>query len=85
LNIRFISPTQFLIDNQEALDLIRSRQINEYIKYIDTRFRHICNHEIVGDITGEHIATKDQVADIITKALGSEKFLFFHTKIDIEE
>jgi len=85
LDIRFISPTQFLIDNQEALNLIRSRQINKYIKYIDTRFRHICNHETVGNITGEYIATKDQVADIITKALGSEKFLFFHTKIGIEE
>jgi len=34
---------------------------------------------------GEYVATEDQVADIMTKALGSEKFLFFHAKIGVEE
>jgi len=34
---------------------------------------------------GEHVAIEDQVADIMTKALGSEKFLFFCAEIGVEE
>jgi len=69
--------TPLLIDNQGALDLIKSSQINDRTKHIDTRFRHICNREEAGDIVGEHVATEDQLADVMTKSLGMEKFSGF--------
>jgi len=59
--------TQVLIYNQEALDLIKSRHINNYTKYIDTKYWYICNHKNDGDIRSKHVATEDQVADIMTK------------------
>ena len=31
------------INNQGALDLIKSEQINNHIKHIDIKFRHICD------------------------------------------
>jgi len=39
------SPTSLLIDNQGALDLIRSGQINNHMKHIDIKFRHVCDQE----------------------------------------
>jgi len=66
--------TPLLIDNQGALDLIKSGQINNRTKHIDTRFRHICNHKETDDIVGEHVATEDQIVDIMTKSLGIMKF-----------
>jgi len=77
-------PTQVLIDNQGALELIKSGQINNCTKHIDTRFRHICDRKATGDIKGEHVSTEHQIADIMTKSLGSEKFLSFQTKIGVK-
>jgi len=65
------------VDDQGALDLIKSGQINDRTKHIDTRFRHICDREEAEDIVGEHVATEDQMADIMTKSLGIEKFSGF--------
>jgi len=72
-----------LIDNQGALELIRSGQINDRTKHIDTKFQHICNQEAAGDIKSEHVVTKDQLADVMTKSLGSEKYLSFREKIGV--
>jgi len=66
-----------LIDNQRALDLIKSGQINDRTKYVNTRFRYICDCKKAGDIVGEHVTTDDQIVDIITKSLEMEKFSGF--------
>jgi len=83
LNMPLTIPTCILIDNQGALDLIKSGQINDRTKHIETRFRHICNREDAGVIQGEHVATMEQIADIMTKALGSEKFEHFRDGIGV--
>ena len=77
--------TLLLIDNQGALDLIKSGQINDRTKYIDTRFRHICNYEEVGDIVGEYVVTENQMADIMTKSLEMMKFGGLQKRIGIKE
>ena len=84
LNMMPPDPTRVLIDNQGALDLIKSGQINDRTKHIDTKFRHICNREMMGDIKSEHVSMKHQVADIMTKSLGKEKFLLFRGKIGVK-
>ena len=76
-------PTHILINNQGTLDLIKSRQINNRTKHIETHFRHICNCEETGMIQGEYVATTEQIADIMTKSLGSEKFHYFWVRIGV--
>jgi len=71
------SPTPLLIDNQGVLDLIKSGQINDCTKHIDIKFRHVCDQEDQGTISGQHVATQEQIADIMTKLLGAEKFSYF--------
>ena len=73
------------INNQGALNLIKSSQINNRTKHIDTRFRHICDCEEAGDIFREHVATDDQLVDIMTKSLGMEKFSGFQERIGVKE
>jgi len=65
------------IDNHGALELIKSGQINDRTKHIETKFRHICDREEARDISRVHMATEDQMADIMTKLLGPEKFALF--------
>jgi len=43
LNMILTGPTSLLINNQSILDLIKSRQINDCTKYIDIRFKYICD------------------------------------------
>ena len=56
------SSTLLLIDNQDALDLIKSGQINNHTKYIDIKFRHVCDQEDQGTILSRHVATQEQIA-----------------------
>jgi len=79
LDFELTNATQLFIDNQEALDLMRSGQINDKTKHIDTKFRHICDHKEAGDVTGVHVTTENQLADMMTKSLGGEKFVFFQS------
>jgi len=59
LDMKLTDLTRVLIDNQGALELIRSRQINDWTKHIDTKFWHICNREATRDIKSEHVMTED--------------------------
>jgi len=77
LNMTLTSPTSLLIDNQGALDLIKSGQINDCMKHIDIKFRHVCDQEDQGMISSQYVAIQEQIADIITKLLGAKKFLYF--------
>jgi len=74
LNITLTSPTSLLIDNQGALDLIRSGQINNHMRHINIKFRHVCDQEDQGMILSQHVATQEQIVDIMTKLLGAKKF-----------
>ena len=77
LDIALTSPTSLLIDNQDTLDLIKSGQINDHTKHIDIKFRHVCDQEDQGTISSRHVATQEQIADIMTKPLGAKKFSYF--------
>ena len=77
LDMTLTSPTLLLIDNQGTLDLIKSEQINDRTKYIDIKFRHVYDQEDQGTISSQHMAMQEQIADIMTKLLGAEKFSYF--------
>jgi len=83
LDMALTSPTSLLIDNQGALDLIKSGQINDHTKYIDIKFRHICDQEDQGTISSRHVAMQEQIADIMTKPLGAKKFSYFREMIRV--
>jgi len=77
LDMTLTSSTLLLIDNQGTLDLIKSEQINDRTKYIDIKFRHVYDQENQGTILSQYVAMQEQIADIMTKLLGAEKFLYF--------
>jgi len=83
LDMILTDPMYLHIDNHGALELIKSGQVNDCTKHIETKFRHICDREEARDISGVHVATEDQMADIITKLLGPEKFALFREMIGV--
>jgi len=83
LDMILTSPTSLLINNQGALDLIKSGQINDCTKHIDIKFRYVCDQEDQGMILSQHVAMQEQIADIMTKPLGTEKFSYFREIIGV--
>jgi hypothetical protein len=70
--------TKIRVDNKSAIELAKNPVHHERSKHIDVRFHFIREHVKKGDVQMDHVATRDQAADIFTKALPTE--LFNHGK-----
>ena len=64
-------------DNTGALISSKTDKNHQRTRYIDIRYHLIRDHVKNGNITVEYIPTKDQPADILTKAVSGEIFLRF--------
>jgi hypothetical protein len=74
---------KLFIDNQSAIQLCKNPVFHERTKHIDTRFHFIRECVEDGKIAVEHIGTSDQLADILTKALGRTRFQDLRARIGI--
>jgi hypothetical protein len=65
---------RLLIDNRSAQELSKNPVYHERTKHIDTRYHNIRECVADGKVEVEHVSTDDQLADILTKALGRIRF-----------
>ena len=72
------------IDNQAAISLCKNPVHHERSKHIDTRFHHIRECIEYGMIEVQHVNTNDQLADILTKSLGRQKFIEMRKKVGVQ-
>jgi len=69
IQIPITTPTPLYSDNQSAINLITTGNINECSKHIDTKYRFICDQNESGCISTSYIPTNEQPADGFTKPL----------------
>jgi hypothetical protein len=69
------------VDNKSALTLVRNHVFHEHSKHIDLRFHFIRNCLADRTVGATYINTADQLADILTKALGRVKFQELRVRI----
>lgn len=62
------------VDNQSAIRLIRNPEFHKRSKHIDVRYHFIREKFQEEEFQLEYVPTKDQIADIFTKALPKERF-----------
>lgn len=62
------------IDNKSAIDLMKNLVYNERSKHLDIPFYFIWEQVKNEDIWMNHVASRDQAADILMKALPTELF-----------
>jgi hypothetical protein len=62
------------VDSKSALTLARNPVFHKRSKHIDLRYHFIRNCLAEGTVSATYINTVDQLADILTKALGRVKF-----------
>jgi hypothetical protein len=74
-----------LVDNMSAIQLCKNPVFHDRSKHIEVRYHFIRGCIEDGTITVEFIGTEDQLADILTKALGRVRFQLLHQKLKIVE
>ena len=77
IQIPIISSIALYSDNQSAINLITTGNINDCSKHIDIKDRFICDHHKSGCIAISYIPTNEQPADGFTKPLSLVKFPVF--------
>jgi hypothetical protein len=72
-NLEMAQPTTVLnIDNQGAIVLSKERVTSARTKHIDIQYHFIREKIHQNQIKPEYVATQDQIADCLTKAVGSQ-------------
>jgi hypothetical protein len=70
-----------VVENKSALALVRNPVFHERSKHIYLRYHFIRNCLAEGTVSTTNINTVDQLADILTKALGRVKFQELRVRI----
>ena len=68
------SPPTLKMDNQSAIALSKNSVLDDRSKHIDTRFHYIRECVDNGAVRLAYAGTQEQLADILTKALGKDRF-----------
>lgn len=67
----------FLMDNQSAIRLVENPEFHKRTKHIDVRYRFIREKYEDGIFDLQFVATDEQAADVMTKALPKNKHQYF--------
>jgi hypothetical protein len=73
--------TMIYCDNQSCIKLSENPVFHDKSQHIEIRYHFIRDYVQRGAIELQYISTEDQVADILTKALGRGKFIPFKYKL----
>ena len=75
--------TNILCDNQSCIKLSENPVFHDRSKHIDIRCHFIRDWVQRGAVQLQYTPTREQVADILTKALGKTKFVYFREKMEM--
>lgn len=73
------------MDNQSAIRLVKNPEFHKRSKHIDVRYHFVREKFEEKQFDLEYIQTKEMIADVFTKALPSNQFNFFRTKLGVIE
>ena len=83
LGIKFTAPIPLFYDNQAAIHISTNPVFHERTKHVETCCDFVRDDIVRRTIFTRHVSTKNQLADIFTKALGSREFEAFLGKLDV--
>ena len=83
INIQY--PVQILADNQSAIKMIDNHKFSNSTKHIETRYHFIKDIKEQGSINIKYVPAEDNIADMLTKALGGIKIKDLRTRAGLTD
>src|SRR4051812_43540015 len=71
------------LDNESAIKIAHNPVQHSKTKHIQIRHHFLRDHVLKGDISIEHVKTKEQLADIFTKPLDEKRFSKLRCELNI--
>jgi histone deacetylase 1/2 len=68
-------------DNESAISIAKSNKFSPRTKHIALKYHHFRQYVKKGEIEISHINTKEQTADILTKPLNEQMFVYLRKKL----
>jgi hypothetical protein len=81
--VKLDGPSVIQEDNMGAVDYSRNPSVTRNMRHIAQRFHYARELQQMGEIDIQHCSTKNMLADIFTKALPYEKFLYCRTALGL--
>ena len=80
-----IRPIVIYCDNMSSIHLANNPVYHARTKHIEVHYHYVWEKVLLGLIDLVYVSTEDQVADIFTKALGTEKLRKFRELLGVQE
>jgi hypothetical protein len=78
-----LRPTMIYYDNHSCIKLSENPIFHDRSEHIEIRYHFIRNYVQRGAVGLQYISTDEQIANILTKALGKGKLVFFRDKLGV--
>ena len=82
---RKVDVVELKVDSKSALALAKNPVFHDWSKHIRIKYHFIRDCLKEGSIKANHIATTDQLADILTKSLGKAQFQEMRRRIGLKQ
>ena len=83
MNVKHDKPVLLYCDNQATLHIATNPVFHEKSKHIEADCHVVRNKIIDGTLKTFYVSTKNQLADVFTKALGVENYLRLITRVGV--
>lgn len=83
MGVHQVGPTPLWCDNQQAISLVKKPEASKRTKHIDMQYFYTCDMLNQGVIDVKFVESKNQTADVLTKALTKDKFFRFVNDLGI--